>query len=451
MYSRQIGVEAGWDVVVAGAGPAGCAAALEAGRNGLRVLMLEAGTRPGGMGTSGMVSSFAPMSDGERCIAGGIAEEIMQELYDRGACGPQVTPDFWRRAVQRWIPFMPEELALLYDEKLASAGVVVRCGSRVVDVEMAAESDRGIVDGYVVADVEGLSLVKGRTFVDATGDAVVARACGFPVRRAGKDTERIMPPTLCVLLSGIDWNGMELDVHGTGPRRQKELLESALSKGRFSKNDRHLPGLFRIGRETGMMNAGHLFNTDALDRESLSAAYPEGRRLIREYIEFYREYFDGCRNMELVATAPALGIRESGRILGEYELSHADFRSRRDFTDGIGRCAGSVDIHVYDDSPAEYDRYRKEFQETDRLGTGESFTIPYRSLIPKDSINMWVAGRCVSADVKVQGALRIQPAATVMGQAVGLAATLALQSDISAMGVDIEELRAGLKSRGAVL
>lgn len=200
-----------------------------------------------------------------------------------------------------------------------------------------------------------------------------------------------------------------------------------------------------------MMNAGHIFGTDSVDEASLSSAYVEGRRLIREYLSFYRSNFEGCRDMQLVATAPLMGTRESARILGEYELTYEDFRSRREFDDGIGRCAGSVDIHVYDDTDEEYERYYREFNTIDRLHEGESFAIPYRALLPAGTENLLVAGRCVSTDVKVQGALRIQPAAAVMGEAAGVAATQMVRRGCAAGEVDVEELRSILRDAGAVL
>jgi hypothetical protein len=448
-YRKKLPVDDGWDLVVVGGGPAGAAAALAAGRYGLKTVVIEAETRLGGMGTAGMVSSFAPMSDGKRCVAGGIAQELVETLHERGATGPHITPDYWKASVQAWIPFQPEELVYLWDQLLQDAGVSVRFASRVVDVETTGEQGR--LSGVIVADVEGLSCVRGKLFVDGTGDGSLARFAGFPTWRAGTDTPNIMPPTLCGLFSDVRWEKMELSRSGTQPARQQQRLEQAIAEGRFTQNDRHMPGLYRIGNHIAMMNAGHLFKTDAVDRDSLSNAFTKGRKLIREYIDFYRRDIEGCEDMNLVATAPALGVRESRRTEGEYVLSLADFTHRRRFEDGIGLCAGSVDIHVYDDSDEEYKRYSKEFKKTNRLGLGESFGIPYRSLVPKGADNLWVAGRCVSCDVKVQGALRIQPAATVMGQAVGTAASLIIGHDASIRDIDTNALRARLQEAGGVL
>src|SRR5204862_5028799 len=99
----------------------------------------------------------------------------------------------------------------------------------------------------------------------------------------------------------------------------------AIKDGFFSQPDRHVPGLFRWGAGTAIMNAGHLFGTNAVNCRSLSDAMIRGRRLAHEYTQFYRKYMKGCENMELIATGSLLGVRESRRIVGEYEINYDDF------------------------------------------------------------------------------------------------------------------------------
>jgi hypothetical protein len=155
--------------------------------------------------------------------------------------------------------------------------------------------------------------------------------------------------------------------------------------------------------------------------------------------------------MELVATAPALGVRESRRIVGEYELNEADYRARRTFPDQIAIYCKQTDIHVYAPTAEEYARYQREFEEADLLGPGEYYGIPYGTLVPKGWANLWVAGRCVSSDLKVNGAIRDQPACLMMGQAVGTAAVQALRTGQRGDGLDTRLLVETLKQQGANL
>ena len=449
LFQRRIPVEEGYDVIVCGGGPAGVAAAVCAARLGARVLLAEATGCLGGTATSGLVTAFDPMADGERMLVGGFMREVVEEVYARGFTGPQVTPDYWRRYFHCWTPFNPEGLKLVLDEKVAAAGVEVRFFTRVVDVEGSA----GRLDGVVLNNVEGFTFVCAKTFIDATGDAVLAALAGVACREAGRDTEHIMPPTLCSIVSGIDWSKcLEPDGRLTNaPRDQQRYVDQAVADGFFSYRDRHVPGAFRIGEHTAMLNAGHVFGMDALRCRSLSDGMMEGRRLAQEFVAFYRKYVPGFENIEHVTTASIMGVRESRRIVGEYELCYADYCARRKFADQIGLFCKSVDIHVYDDSPEQYRRYFDEFNHTDRYRPGECYGIPYRILVPKGFANLWVAGRCVSTDVKVHGSLRVQPAASMMGQAAGTAAAQAAASGETAFGLDTARLCDTLRAAGATL
>ena len=119
-YQRQIRTEKEYDLVVAGGGPGGSAAAVCAARLGAKVLLIEATGCLGGMGTSGLVTAFDPMADGERALVGGFIQEVVETLYSRGFLAPQVTPDSWRKTYHSWTPFNPEGLKVVLDEFAAT-------------------------------------------------------------------------------------------------------------------------------------------------------------------------------------------------------------------------------------------------------------------------------------------------------------------------------------------
>jgi hypothetical protein len=200
-----------------------------------------------------------------------------------------------------------------------------------------------------------------------------------------------------------------------------------------------------------MLNAGHVFGMDATDARSLSAGMVRGRQLAREYLEFYRRRVPGFEHVEHVTTAALMGVRESRRIAGEYELGYDDYLARRQFPDQVGVFNKAVDIHVYDDSPEEYARYFEEFHRSGRLKPGECFGLPYGILVPRGWENLWVAGRCASSDVRVHGSIRVQPAAAMMGQAAGTAAVQSLRTGRAAAEIDTAALVATLREAGAYL
>lgn len=437
LLQREIPVEDGYDLFVAGGGPAGTAAAVCAARLGARVLVAEATGCLGGMGTSGLVNAFDPMADGEKMLVGGFMREVVETMYERGFLAPQVTPDFWRKRYHCWTPFRCEGLKLLLDELAQASDVEVRFFTRLID----ADAEAGAVRGAILNNVEGYRYIKARAFIDATGDAVLASLCGAECREAGRDTERAMPATLASLHTGIAWQRL-------GP--QQKAVEKAVAEGHFSQPDRHLPGMSRVGDDIGYLNGGHVFDLNALRCKSLSDGIMLGRRLAHEYVDFYRKYVPGCEDIELVTTASLMGIRESRRVVGEYELTIDDYLARRQFPDQIGLFNKFVDVHPYDASAEEWERFQREHDHL-RLGEGECFGIPYRILVPKGWGNLWVAGRCNSSDVPVHGSIRVMPAAAMMGQAAGTAAVQAIETKRPAFAIDTDGLVATLRQQGAYL
>lgn len=439
-FQRTIPMETGYDLVVAGGGPAGIGAAISAARLGAKVLLVEATGCLGGMGTAGLVSGWAELADGNRPLIGGIMYEIVETMYERGYFRPGIDPAQWRSRLHGGVAFNAEWLKLVLDELCVQAGVEIRFFTRLIEADYEGKKIKGVI----INNVEGNRYIKARTFVDATGDAVLANLCGAPCREAGRDTKHIMAPTLCSAQAGIDAKTYDYS-------KQQAAVFQAIEDGFFSQNDRHVPGLFPNGGTTGIINAGHLFGTNALDCRSLSDAMIRGRQLAHEYARFFRKYMKGCENMEFVATGSLLGVRESRRIVGEYEVNYDDFKNRRDFPDQIAVYGKAIDIHVYDCSDEQWERFTSEFLKKDRLGAGEHYGLPYGILVPRGWENLWVAGRCNSSDVKVHGAIRDQPACCMMGQAAGTAAVQSFETGQPACDLDAAQLVETLRNNKAYL
>src|SRR5207342_256168 len=173
-FTRAIPVEDQYDVLVCGGGPAGSAAAISAARSGAKVLLVEATGCLGGMSTSGLVCTFGPMGDGERTLVGGFTRELIETMHARGFLGPEVTPHYWITHYNRWIPFDPEGLKRLLEEYCVATGVEIRYFTRVIDADVEGRT----VNGAIISNIEGLKFIKAKAFIDCTGDAVLADACG---------------------------------------------------------------------------------------------------------------------------------------------------------------------------------------------------------------------------------------------------------------------------------
>jgi hypothetical protein len=449
--TRDIPVEDGIDVLVAGGGPAGTAAAVCAARLGAHVVLAEATGCLGGMGTSGLVASFGPISDGRRMLVGGFMRELVETMYARGLLGPHVVRHFLERQLNRWVPFRPEGLKRVLDEFVQTAGVDVRFFTRVIDVD---GSDRGI-NGAVLSNIEGYRLIRAKTFIDATGDATLSFLAGADCRIILRDIDTIAPSTLCSLFAGIDWDDKAYGEDWRGIDKvkafAKQQLLQAIQDGHFTQADRFMPGMNKIGKSAGALNGGHLFNLNGLDCRSLSDGMMFGRKLAVEYAEFFRKYVPGCENIELLATAPVMGVRDSRRIVGEFELTVEDFSSARQFPDQIAVYNRPVDVHPTDTSEQEFQRFLQDFHGQHGLSEGDCLGIPYSILVPKGWSNLWVAGRCHSSDTKVHGSIRAQSAAYMMGQAAATAAVQSIRTGQPACDLDTQDLVETLRQNGAYL
>ncbi len=454
--NRDIPIEADFDILVAGGGTAGSAAAICAARLGARVLLVEATGCLGGMGTSGLVSTFGPMGDGARTLVGGFTRELVETMHRRDFLAPGVTPDFWTSHYNRWIPFKAEGLKRLLDEFAVDAGVTVRFFTRLIDADVDRRGDGRKVRGAIISNVEGYKYIQAKCFIDATGDAVLADLCGAQCLVAGHDWPNMSPASLCSLYGGVDWAdpAYGTDYQGLDAvkwKTKKEYLQKAVDDGHFSQPDRHMPGMNKIGASVAQLNAGHLFGLNGLDIESLTEGMMAGRRMAVEYTEFFRKYVPGCAGIEHLATASLMGVRDTRRVVGEFELTYEDYNDQRQFHDQVAVYNRPMDNHPTNTSPEELERHVREMEGQGKLAEGQCLGIPYGILVPREWENLWVAGRCHSSDTRVHGSIRAQSASYMMGQAAATAAKQSLDTGQPACDLDTAMLVENLRAAGSYL
>jgi hypothetical protein len=438
--NRSIPRESEYDLVVVGGGMAGVSAAIAAGRLGARVLLVEAMGNLGGMGTSGLVTAFDGMGDGERMLVGGVMREIVEEMYTRKHMPDWQPPDTWRKNLLHPTRFDPEGLKRLLDDMVLDAGVELRYFTNVVTAEADHEARK--VHGVVLHNVEGLKYVPARAFVDASGHANLCTMVGANCLLSGKDTEHIMPPTLCGIYS-----------RGERSWESRKYKDQAVEDHFFEEENDNVKYSHLIpsysGEGTFSLNAGHVFDTDATKIASVTQAMVKGRKLSARYEAFFRKYVPGCEEVTLAATATLLGVRESRWIVGEYQLTFDDFIKRRKFPDQIAVFNKETDIHIY--YPTAEEQRRKETTDKHMPGRGECYGIPYGILVPKGWKNLWTAGRCVSVDNVVHGSTRCMPSSAMMGQAAGTAAVQSVSTGQTADRLNTAELVKTLRANEAYL
>ena len=424
----KIPVSDQWDVIVVGGGPAGCAAAVAAAREGAKTLLIEAMGVLGGMGTAGMVPSWTPVTDGEKIIYKGIAERVFLEAKK----GVPHIPD----NQLNWVPIHTEYLKVVYDRLVAEYGVKVLFFSRLATVEMSSSST---IDAITVVNKAGLRAYKASVYVDCTGDGDLATWSGANVFKGNQKGETQMP-SFCFALSNVDIEAFHKSpsLHYTNPNsiiyKILETQDFPLIIDNHIVNPMVSPGVVQF-------NVGHLKGLDPLDPDDLTEAMFRGRQMVIQYHEALKKYIpEVYGKSSVVSTCSLLSVRETRRIEGDYIFNVEDWIARRNFDDGIGRNNYYIDIHIGASMNDErYAHYKK----------GETHGIPYRILTPKGLSNLLVGGRCVSTDAISIGSLRVMPPCLVTGEAAGLAAALAAkQTNHDVRQVDIKHLQKRLKEEG---
>lgn len=417
------------DVVVAGGGPAGIAAAIAAAMQGKRTVLLEQTGCSGGMSTGALVPVILHQGDGKRVVAGNICTAIVEE-----ACAEMGVNEVNYLGQEVDV----EALKRVCDRKLLEAGVDVFYMVRVVDAIVR----KGKIESLLVATASGLQKVTGRVFIDCTGDASVAAFAGVPCDK-GDEKGRTMSPTLCAQYTNVDI-ARYFEAKGQG-RSDRAIWLEMTEKGTAPVEEFHFPGFWATNDRTGRANVGHLYGADTLDERELTDAYIEGRRLALIFHNFYREHVPGFENSEMTQTGWLLGVRETRRIRGDYQLTGQDYRERASFPDEIGRFNYPIDIHSSGDTETQKN-VEEEIRNT-HLGAGENYGIPFRSLIPQGVENLLVAGRSISSDREAQSSIRVIPGCFLTGQAAGAAGAMSVENGGDVRTVNTEKLRIFLREK----
>ncbi|HEV3153883.1 MAG TPA: FAD-dependent oxidoreductase [Candidatus Baltobacteraceae bacterium] len=445
-----------YDVLVVGGGNAGCAAAIAAARIGARTLLVERYGFLGGTATAAMVGPWMTFHSGSKRIVGGIAQEIVERLQQRGASPGHVrdSSDY----VSTITPFDPEIHKALLFEMMREAGVDLLLHAYFLRAVMAHQ-DNNAVEGAVFATVAGEREYRAKITIDATADAFVAHSAGVATQR-GDERGQVQPASLMFRLSHVDLSKTAAYVR-THPDQMRTSLKA---HERTAHALTAVAGLYELWNEAGTsgevsiprelvsffitpyedevtVNMTRVTGIDPLDPDDLTRAEVEARLQVMQLLDFFRSRVPGFERCRIAATGTQIGIRESRRIVGEYTLTRDDVLQARRFEDAVAQSAYPIDIHNPSGSGTV----------THRLPEGERYEIPFRCLLPKGVDRLLVAGRCISTTHEALASTRLTPTVMTLGQAAGTAAAMAERGRTSLRELNPALLRAQLSADGVLL
>lgn len=434
---RKTAIGGDYEVVVLGGGPAGIAAAVAAGMHGRKVLLVERYGFLGGMGTAAGVTNFCGLHanvHGEiRQVVHGVADELLARIARLGGLNAPhlVLGKIFAQA------YDTAAYKCAADELLLANGVEILFHALATGVVMETESR---IKALLVETKSGRRAILARVFVDCSGDGDLAAFAGAPFEKGDADGHMLYP-TMMFRVNGVDaarageaWRTVPALMEAAEKRGVKFPRKGAILRPQKHSNE------WRVN-VTQVKNK-HGRAVDGTDASELSAGEIEGRRQALEFFEFLRVEAPGFADAYIVDIPPQLGVRETRRIAGHYQLTADDVISCASFPDSVGVNGWPIENHVAGDVVWRW---------PDIPGSRGFNHLPYRMLVPQRSDNLLVAGRCASMTHEGQSAARVSGGCFVMGQADGTAAHLSLAEGTGCADIPVDRLQQTLESDGAYL
>ena len=398
---------------------------------GARVLLLERYPFIGGMATAGMVSPFMRYSTNEHVLVRGIFDDLQDIMKnEQGMLENGFRADIFRFAARTL---------------LENAGVEVWTQAELIGVTKNSR----MIESLQVLHGNHLKEVKGKYFIDTSGDAQLAHLAKLPTQQGREETAVSQSMTLFFRMGGIDFTPIQekvlndpvnffewvnptpdptgiVSIAGFFKEAKKAQAEKRLDESIDYIFFNSLPGKGEASFNTTAVN-----EFSSIRSEDLTQAEFLANHQVHQVVDLLKTDIQGFENAYLIETATQIGVRESRRIVGDLVLQASSIRTGEKFPDKIARGCYGVDIHG---NTGESDIMEE-------LAEDMWYDIPRSTLIAKDADNLLAAGHCLSASFEAHGALRIMPTSAATGEACGAWAALAQRRGISLREVDIRSLQ----------
>ncbi|MEE1330192.1 MAG: FAD-dependent oxidoreductase [Acutalibacteraceae bacterium] len=412
---KQTKIGGKYDVIVAGSGPSGFAAAVSAARNGAKTLIIEAQSSIGGISTSGLMSHFT----------GRVESKLYSEILDRAHA-----KNYFDCADKTKID--PELLKITYLEMLREAGVEILFYTLVCGV--IKEGNR--VKGVITESKSGRTAFLADAVIDGTGDGDVAYFSGAEYFLGRENDAKMQPATLMFKVGGVDITRAPLPPSfETKVETAKGELQALAKKilpfpaGHVLLYSSPIPGIVTC-------NMTNCIDVDGTKAEDLTRAEVVCRMQMEPIVNFLREYVGGFENCYIVSAASLIGVRETRYFIGLEQITEKDIIEARQFDDQVVHGAWfNFDVHNMSGASLDETGVQKNFKQQN------GYTIPYGCMVPEKIDGLLFTGRNISGTHMAHSSFRAMPVCVGIGEACGAAAAIAVKKNINLRDVTPEEIR----------
>lgn len=421
-----------YDVIVIGGEPEGVAAAVSAARNNAKTLLIEKRAELGGLFTYGMLNYLdIPQGEDGQSVSRGIFTEWHQLVGGKSTFGISEAKTAFKKLINE-----EENITFLSETEI---------------LEPIVKNNK--ITAVKIRNKLGEYIVKGKAFIDATQDADLTAMAKAPYFIGAEDiglTNRKMSATIMIHLQKVDWE--KIKQTAISEKFGAAVVTDSVAWGfpyletEYQPTDKNmrLRGL-NIAKvnDDYFINALQIFQFDELDERSKQSTLERGKKESKHVLAYLKAEFPGFENAEVKSYPSELYVRESRHIFAEYQLPLSDVWTNKDHWDGIGFGAYPVDVQaqVPNGKDTIYCNPNK-------------YAIPFRSLIPLRIDGLLVVGRAAGYTSLAAGSARVVPTGMTTGEAAGVAAALANETDISFRELSkskqlINKLRKRLTEQGA--
>lgn len=419
------------DILVIGAGSAGCMAAIAAASGSThRVLLVERYGFFGGTSTQMLDTFYGFFTPGEhpKKIVGGLPDTVVNELDNYGEIF--LRPNTYGAGTG--VNYNPERLKHVWDTLLLRAEVNVLLHSTLIDVNPLSDGRYECI----FWNKSGFWSVMPQRVIDASGDADFCHLAGFAYETAGeKEPAQSMTTTFRMANVNLD----EYEKAGGKKMLAQRMADTSMPLPR-KEGSAHAMNIPKCISTVAVKVSG----LNALNVNELTRAEIEGRKQAFLFENFFRKEVPGYADAKIIGLSHQIGVRETRRVYGEHRLTKEKCMSAHIPDDSIFLCGAPIEDHREGQNGASETHW-------EYIPKSGIYGVPYGTIVPKGSQTVWVIGRCFSATHDAHASCRSMAQTMSMGTAAGLAAVQSLTDDSAAKELDVRLLRNELYRIGSVL